>query len=105
MIYSVKLEEGVENVSSVSGKPLERAHVIHRLNSICGQLEKWAGTKKPVHPIRVKLYRCAIYGYSVMLNAMKDEELEMRVERLEEIVQKGVVIPVEQESAKATKRY
>ena len=71
----------------------KRNHIIQKLGEICSQLEAWALSKKPVLPIRVKLFRAAIYGYSVQLSALKDQELELRVRDLEEKVRGGVVIP------------
>ena len=39
------------------------------------------------------MLRGAIYGYSVMLSGLKDEELELRVMELEEKLKNGVLIP------------
>ena len=65
------------------------------LKGICDQLESWAKSSKPVLPIRVKLLRAAIYGYSVVLSGLKDEELELRVMELEEKLKNGILIPKE----------
>jgi hypothetical protein len=51
-------------------------------------------------PIRVKLLRAAIYGYSVMLSSLKDEELELRVLELEEKPKNSIMIPKPEESKK-----
>lgn len=74
----------------------KRVDVLCSLNGICKQLESWANCKKPVLTIRVNLLRAAIYGYSVMLSGLKDEELELRVIELEEKLKNGVLIPLEQ---------
>jgi hypothetical protein len=71
----------------------KREEVLCSLNGICHQLEAWAKSSKPVLPIRVKLLRAAIYGYSVVLSGLKDEELELRVLELEEKLKNGVLIP------------
>ncbi len=55
-----------------------------------------ARCKNPIkNPIRVKLLRASIYGCSVLLSGLKDEELELRVVELEEKLKNGVLIPVE----------
>lgn len=74
---------------------LKRIDVLRSLQQICKQLEKWANSRKPVLPIRVKLLRAAIYGYSVIMSGLKDEELELRVIELENKLKNGVVIPRE----------
>ena len=74
----------------------KRADVLCSLNGICKQLEAWANCKKPVLTIRVNLLRAAIYGYSVMLSGLKDEELEIRIIELEDKLKSGVLIPLEQ---------
>ena len=74
----------------------KREDVIRSLNAICSQLEAWSRSKKLVHPVRVTLCRAAIYGYSVMLSGLKDEELELRIIELEEKLKNGVLIPLEQ---------
>ena len=71
----------------------KREDVIRSLSAICSQLEAWSRSKKLVHPVRVTLCRAAIYGYSVMLSGLKDEELEIRIRTLEDAVNGGVVIP------------
>jgi len=75
----------------------KREEVLCSLNGICNQLEAWAKSSKPVLPIRVKLLRAAIYGYSVLLSGLKDEELELRVMELEEKLKNGVLIPKPEE--------
>ena len=71
----------------------KRADVLCSLNGICKQLEIWAKCKKPVLPIRVHLLRASIYGYSVLLSGLKDEELELRVIELEEKIKNSILIP------------
>ena len=78
----------------------KRIDVLCSLNGICKQLEKWANCKKPVLTIRVNLLRGAIYGYSVMLSGLKDEELELRVVELENKLKNGVLIPKPEEKKK-----
>jgi len=78
----------------------KREQVLCNLNGICNQLEAWAKSSKPVLPIRVKLLRAAIYGYSVVLSGLKDEELELRVLELEEKLKNGVLIPKPEEKKK-----
>jgi hypothetical protein len=78
----------------------KREQVLCSLSGICNQLEAWAKSSKPVLPIRVKLLRAAIYGYSVMLSGLKDEELEIRVMELEEKLKNGVLIPKLEEKKK-----
>ena len=78
----------------------KREEVLCSLNGICNQLEAWAKSTKPVLPIRVKLLRAAIYGYSVMLSGLKDEELELRVLELEEKLKNSIMIPKPEESKK-----
>jgi hypothetical protein len=80
-----------------SEKQLKRHDIIRRLTAICAMLERWAEIKKPVNPIRIQAYRTAIYGYSVAVSALKDEELELRVLALEEKLKNGVLIPIEAE--------
>jgi hypothetical protein len=78
----------------------KREEVLCSLNGICNQLEAWAKSSKPVSPIRVKLLRAAIYGYSVMLSGLKDEELELRVLELEEKLKNSIMIPKPEEPKK-----
>ena len=75
----------------------KREEVLCSLNGICNQLEAWAKSSKPVLPIRVKLLRAAIYGYSVVLSGLKDEELEIRIVELEQKLKNGVLIPKPEE--------
>ena len=79
----------------------KREEVLCSLNGICNQLEVWAKSSKPVLAIRVKLLRAAIYGYSVLLSGLKDEELELRVMELEEKLKNGVLIPKPEEKKKS----
>jgi len=78
----------------------KREEVLCSLNGICNQLEVWAKSSKPVLSIRVKLLRAAIYGYSVMLSGLKDEELELRVLELEEKLKNSIMIPKPEEPKK-----
>ena len=78
----------------------KREEVLCSLNGICNQLEAWAKSSKPVLPIRVKLLRAAIYGYSVVLSGLKDEELELRVLELEEKLKNSIMIPKTEEKKK-----
>jgi hypothetical protein len=78
----------------------KREEVLCSLNGICNQLEAWAKSSKPVLPIRVKLLRAAIYGYSVLLSGLKDEELELRVLELEEKLKNSIMIPKPEEPKK-----
>ena len=78
----------------------KREEVLCSLNGICNQLEVWAKSSKPVLPIRVKLLRAAIYGYSVVLSGLKDEELELRVLELEEKLKNSIMIPKPEEPKK-----
>ena len=71
----------------------KRTDVLCSLNGICKRLESWAICKKPVLPIRVHLLRASIYGYSVLLSGLKDEELELRVLELEDKIKNSVLIP------------
>ena len=50
--------------------------------------------------LRVHALRASIYGASTLLSGLKDEELELRVEELEKIIQNGVVIPSEKDKQK-----
>ncbi len=59
-----------------------------------------AKSSKPVLPIRVKLLRATIYGYSVVLSGLKDEELEIRVMEFEEKLKNGILIPKPEEKNK-----
>jgi hypothetical protein len=78
----------------------KRTDVLCSLNNICKQLEEWAVCKKPVLSIRVNLLRAAIYGYSVMLSGLKDEELELRIIELEDKMKNGVLIVREKHKKK-----
>jgi len=78
----------------------KREEVLSSLNGICNQLEAWAKSSKPVLPIRVKLLRAAIYGYSVVLSGLKDEELELRVLELEEKLRNSILVPKPKEPKK-----
>ena len=78
----------------------KREEVLCSLKVICNQLESWAKSSKPVLSIRVKLLRAAIYGYSVMLSGLKDDEIELKVLELEAKLKNGVLIPKPQEKNK-----
>ena len=75
----------------------KREEVLCSLNGICSQLESWAKSSKPVLPIRVRLLRAAIYGYSVLLSGLKNDELEIRLMELEAKLKNGVLIPKTEE--------
>lgn len=45
---------------------------------------------------RVKGLRASIYGCSVLIAGLKQEDLELRVKELEETIKNGVVIPGEE---------
>lgn len=68
-------------------------------------LQKQARQTKCVAPVKIQAMRGAIYGYSVMVQALKDSELELKVRELQGIIENGVVIPGEQEPKKTHKRY
>jgi len=44
--------------------------------------------------------RATIYGYSVVLSGLKDEELESRVMEFEEKLKNGILIPKPEEKNK-----
>ena len=93
-VLRTRIERRASEVADLATENIpKRADVIRNLNAICSQLEKWSRSKKLVHPVRVTLCRAAIYGYSVMLSGLKDEELEIRIRTLEDAVNGGVVIP------------
>ncbi len=71
----------------------KREEILSNLSQICKCLEGWAKSSKPVLPIRVNLLRCAIYGYSVILTGLKDEELELRVLELEKQMENCILVP------------
>jgi len=70
-------------------KTLKRKEILTRLISICEQLETWAKSSKPVSPIRINLMKAAIYGYSTILNAIKFQELDERLDKIEEQLNKN----------------
>ena len=88
-------KKAIRGVKMKSKNMPKREEVLFSLNVICNQLEAWAKSSKPVLPIRVKLLRAAIYGYSVVLSGLKDEELELRVLELEEKLKNSIMIPKE----------
>ena len=76
---------------------VNRNMVLQWLKEDISFLRKMARSKNPIkNPIRVKLLRASIYGCSVLLSGLKDEELEIRIVELEEKLKNGVLIPVEQ---------
>jgi hypothetical protein len=96
----VNSEPEQERTLCGSGKDLKRSDIVRRLTAICKQLEAWALVHKPVNPVRITAYRTAIYGYSVAITALKDEELELRVMELEKKMKDGVLIVNEQSKQK-----
>ena len=93
-VLQTRIKQRTSRTADLASKNTpKREDVIRSLNAICSQLETWSRSKKLVHPVRVTLCRAAIYGYSVMLSGLKDEELEIRIRTLEDAVNGGVVIP------------
>ena len=79
-----------------SNEIVNRNMVLQWLKEDIEFLRKKARNKNPIkNPIRLKLLRASIYGCSVLLSGLKDEEVELRVIELEEKLKNGVLIPVE----------
>lgn len=79
-----------------SKRIVNRNMVLHWLKEDIAFLRKMARNKNPIkNPVRVKLLRASIYGCSVLLSGLKDEELEIRILELEEKLKNGVLIPNE----------
>ncbi len=97
MNRSVNAEKSRNNSSSNSNEIINRNMILQWLKEDIEFLRKKARCKNPIkNPIRVKLLRASIYGCSVLLSGLKDEELELRIVELEEKLKNGVLIPVEQ---------
>ena len=97
MNYSVNGEKRRNNASSNYDGIVNRNMILQWLTEDISFLRKMARCKNPIkNPIRVKLLRASIYGCSVLLSGLKDEELELRIVELEEKMKNGVLLPVEQ---------
>ena len=97
MNNSLNLERSLKYSSLKSNEVVNRNLVLQWLKEDIAFLRKMARSKNPIkNPIRVKLLRASIYGCSVLLSGLKDEELELRIVELEEKLKNGVLIPVEQ---------
>ena len=102
MKQSVEKETSQNQPFSTADAPINRHQVLSWLKEDIGWLREKARNKNPIkHSIRVNLMRSAIYGCSVLLAGLKDEELELRVEKLEETIKNGLVIPGEKGKSKA----
>ena len=96
MKNSPNLKRSLKNSFSKSNEVVNRNMVLHWLKEDIAFLRKMARSKNPIkNPVRVKLLRASIYGCSVLLSGLKDEELELRILELEEKLKDGVLIPVE----------
>ena len=97
MNYSLNGEKSRNNGFSNSNGIVNRNLILQWLKEDIDFLRTKARCKNPIkNPIRVKLLRASIYGCSVLLSGLKDEELELRVIELEEKLKNGVLIPREQ---------
>ena len=97
MNYSLNGEKSRNNSSLKLNKIVNRNMILRWLKEDIEFLRMKARQKNPIkNPIRVKLLRASIYGCSVLLSGLKDEELELRIVELEEKLKNGVLIPVEQ---------
>ena len=97
MKNSPNLKRSLKNSFSKSNEVVNRNLILHWLKEDIEFLREKARCKNPIkNPIRVKLLRASIYGCSVLLSGLKDEELEIRIVELEEKLKNGVLIPVEQ---------
>jgi len=90
-------QEKSENICFLKTNGIvDRNIVLQWLKEDIAYLRRMARNKNPIkNPIRVKLLRASIYGCSVLLSGLKDEELELRIVELEEKLKNGVLIPVE----------
>ena len=94
---SPNFKRSLKNSSLKSNEVVNRNLVLQWLKEDIAFLRKMARCKNPIkNPIRVKLLRASIYGCSVLLSGLKDEELELRIVELEEKMKNGVLLPVEQ---------
>ena len=96
MKNSLNLKRSLKNSFLKSNEVVNRNLILQWLKEDIEFLREKARCKNPIkNPIRVKLLRASIYGCSVLLSGLKDEELEIRVLELEEKLKNGVLIPVE----------
>jgi hypothetical protein len=96
MINPQITEKDVKNDSWKNNEIVNRNMILQWLKEDIAFLRKMARNKNPIkNPIRVKLLRASIYGCSVLLSGLKDEELELRILELEEKLKDGVLIPIE----------
>ena len=96
MKNSPNLERSLNYCSTKSNAIVNRNLILQWLKEDIEFLREKARCKNPIkNPIRVKLLRASIYGCSVLLSGLKDEELELRIIELEEKLKNGVLIPVE----------
>jgi hypothetical protein len=96
MNNSPNLKRSLKNGYSDSNHVVNRNLILQWLKEDIEFLRQKARCKNPIkNPIRVKLLRASIYGCSVLLSGLKDEELELRIVELEEKLKNGVLIPVE----------
>ena len=97
MKNSPNLKRSLKTSFSKSNEVVNRKLILQWLKEDIEFLREKARCKNPIkNPIRVKLLRASIYGCSVLLSGLKDEELELRIVELEEKLKNGVLIPVEQ---------
>jgi len=84
--HSAKLEASVENGSTNSDNIVDRKEVLQWLREDVEWLRKKARNDNPIkNPIRVKLMRASIYGCSVLLQALKDVEIDVLMGEIEKI--------------------
>ena len=96
MINPLNQKKDEKNSYWKSNLVVNRNIVLQWLKEDIAYLRKMARNKNPIkNPIRVKLLRASIYGCSVLLSGLKDEELELRIENLENKLKDGVLIPLE----------
>ena len=96
MNYSLNDERNRKNASLKFKQNVNRNIILQWLKEDIAFLREKARQKNPIkNPIRVKLLRASIYGCSVLLSGLKDEELELRIIELEEKLKNGVLIPDE----------
>lgn len=90
---------GAETSKNKPFPDLNRNDILKVLWADIQWLRKKARNHNPIrNPVRVSLIRASIYACSVLLNGLKDDELERRIEELEETIRGGVVIPNEQKT-------
>jgi len=88
----IAVSETANSNSEQSGVPspdsgvVDRAMILKWLSEDTKQLRAWARQPHTIKsPIRVHLLRASIYGCSVMLQALHDEELDELAAEIEEI--------------------